>query len=151
MARVQDFAKSGDVTEAARICGLLAVACEGPSELSLADAVHEGLPVTAADRLIELVGKERIVGPVIPEATLRRARASGVLSREHSERIYELGRVIERLSRTYKGDMGAVRRFLDKPHRLLERRTPLDVACAGAAGTVAVLNMLERAEAGFAV
>ena len=68
-----------------------------------------------------------------------------------SERLYEVSRVLDAVSRTYHGDKAAIARFLEKPHRLLGGHTPLGMARSSSAGAEAVINMLRRAEAGFAV
>ena len=68
-----------------------------------------------------------------------------------SERLYEVSRVLDAVSRTYHGDKAAIVRFLEKPHRLLGGYTPLEMAQSSSAGAEAVINMLRRAEAGFAV
>ena len=89
---------------------------------------------------------------VVPEATLRRAKKNHkTLSREMSERPYEVSRVVDVVSRLYKGDEEAIKRFLNRPHRLLDGKTPMEMAQSNSAGTEAVIKMLERAEFGFSV
>lgn len=138
-------------SESLRVARLLEI--EGPetdSEVQLALRVSRGLRPRSADALAKLLGKHRVIGPVIPEATLRRARrARRTLSREHSERLYELGRVVDAVSRIYHGDRNAVEAFLGRRHPLLEGVTPLDLARSGSAGAEAVLNLIRRAEAGM--
>jgi putative toxin-antitoxin system antitoxin component (TIGR02293 family) len=100
----------------------------------------------------DIFGSARIVGPVIPEATLRRTkRARKPLSKEHSERLYEIGRVVDAVSRAYHGDEERVRAFLTRPHPLLDGKTPFDLARSSSAGADAVLKLLHRAEAGVAL
>lgn len=121
-------------------------------DVGLADLVTKGLPVDASDALSALIGRAQVVGPLIPEATLRRARtARKPLSREMSERLYEVSRVVDAVSRIYRGDRQAIVRFLGTPHKLLGGRTPLAMAQSSSAGADAVLNLLRRADAGFAV
>ena len=92
------------------------------------------------------------MGPVISEETLRRARKAGkALSRQLSERLYELGRVIDAVSRAYHGDQKALDAFLNAPHPLLEGDSPLEMAQSSSAGAEAVLNLVRRAEAGMSV
>ena len=97
--------------------------CEWQDSLSLIDRTHasdvqlalrvsKGLRPKSASALAKLLGTNRVIGPVIPEATLRRARRSGkALSREHSERLYEVGRVVDAVSRVYHGDRTAIETF----------------------------------------
>lgn len=121
-------------------------------DVSLADRVANGLLPKAASGLIDILGKAVVVGGIIPEATYRRNQKSRkALSREMSERLYEVGRVVEAAKRSYGGDVDATRRFLSRPHPLLDGRPPLALAQASSAGADAVLNLLRRADAGFAV
>ena len=73
------------------------------------------------------------------------------LPREHSERLYELSRAVDTVSRAFHGDEGRVAAFLTRPHPLLDGETPFDLARSSSAGADAVLNMLRRAEAGVAL
>ncbi len=140
-------------SETVRVARLLEI--DDPDNLSdvqLAARISRGLRPGAALALGEALGRSRVVGPVVPEATFRRARSSGkALSREHSERLYEMGRVVDALGRAYRGDREAIEAFLNRPHPLLDGKTPFDMARSSSAGSVAVLNLIRRAEAGMAV
>ena len=93
-----------------------------------------------------------MIGTVVSEATLRRHRKSGKpLSRRHSERIYELGRVLHALGRALHGDKRRMDAFLHRPHPLLDGATPYEMAVSCSAGADVVLNLVRRAEAGVAV
>ena len=151
---IQAYAEPDDLpaSEAARVARLLAI--DEPDTLSdvqLARRVSRGLLPLAAVALAEVLGRNRVVGPVIPEATLRRARrARKPLSRELSERLYEVGRVVDAVGRAYHGDRDAIDTFLNRPHPLLDGETPFDMARSSSAGADAVLNLIRRAEAGIA-
>ena len=140
-------------SEASRIAMLLAIdEAEILSDVQLARIVSEGLLPASAIALAEVLGRRRVVGPVVPEATLRRVRkARKTLSRQLSERLYEVGRVVDAVSRAYHGDRGAIDAFLNRPHPLLEGETPFDMARSSSAGAEAVLNLIRRAEAGVAL
>lgn len=140
-------------SKAGRIGMLLGLKATRPiDDIALAERVSSGLSVDSAEALASLIGRTHVVGPLIPEATLRRARKDGkALSREMSERLYEVSRVVDAVSRTYRGDRAAIARFLEKPHRLLGGLTPLEMAQSSSAGAEAVINMLHRAEASFVV
>ena len=140
-------------TESGRIGMLLGLKAKEPiDDVGLADRVAQGLAVSAAEALSAVLGRAAVVGPVIPEATLRRAKKNRKsLSREMSERLYEVSRVVDAVSRAYHGDEEAITRFLNRPHKLLGGRPPMEMARASSAGAEAVINMLRRAESGFAV
>ena len=150
---LQAYADPTDMpaSEAARIARLLAI--DGPgvqSDVQLAQRISGGLLPRAASALAEAIGRNRVVGPVVPEATLRRVRKAGKpLSRQLSERLYEVGRVVDAVGRAYHGDREAIDTFLHRPHPLLEGETPFDMARSSSAGTEAVLNLIHRAEAGM--
>ena len=61
----------------------------------------------------------------------------------------EVGRVVDAVSRAYRGDQDAIEAFLNRPHPLLEGQTPFDRARSGSAGAETVLNLICRAEAGI--
>lgn len=136
-------------SESLRVARLLEI--EGPepdSEVQLALRVSRGLSPHSANALAKLLGTHLVIGPVIPEATLRRTRKAGkTLSREHSERLYEVGRVVDAVSRAYHGDRSAIEVFLARPHPLLQGRTPFELARSSSAGAEAVLNLIRRAQA----
>ena len=118
-------------------------------EIALAHQVAEGLPTRSVTALANLLGRSHVVGPLVPEATLRRLKKSfKPLPRKHSERVYELGRVIDAVAQAYHGDAARMDRFLNRPHPLLEGATPFDMARSSSAGAHAVLNLVRRAVAG---
>ena len=121
-------------------------------DIYLADQVSKGLRAASADALSAVLGRASVVGPLIPETTLRRAKKERKpLSREMSERLYEVGRVVDAVGRIYHGDEAAISRFLNRPHRLLGGKSPFEMARSSSAGADAVINMLKRAESGFSV
>lgn len=151
---IQAYADPDDLpaSEAARVARLLAIdEPDALSDVQLARRVSRGLLPLAAAALAEVLGRNRVVGPVVPEATLRRARrARKPLSRELSERLYEVGRVVDAVGRAYHGNRDAIDTFLNRPHPLLDGETPFDMARSSSAGADAVLNLVRRAEAGIA-
>ncbi|MEL6479672.1 MAG: antitoxin Xre/MbcA/ParS toxin-binding domain-containing protein [Pseudomonadota bacterium] len=137
---------------AARVGRLLDLDGEGLTDISLARRISAGLPTGAATALGAVLGQGRVIGPLIPEATFRRTvKASKPLSRELSERLYEVGRVVDAVSRVYHGDKSLVEAFLTRPHPLLDGDSPLEMASSSSAGADAVLNLIQGVEAGFAV
>ena len=117
-------------------------------DIELARRIANGLPTTVAIAFARVLGRSKVVGLMVPEATFRRlAKRGKPLPREHSERIYEVGRVIDALARIYHGDLDSVLDFLHSPHPLLGGDTPFDLARSSSAGADAVLNFLLCAEA----
>ena len=140
-------------SESVRVAQLLALDdADHLDEVSLAQRVTAGLKPKSVSALSNAIGNNWVVGPVVPEATLRRVRKNrSRLSKEHSERLYELGRVVDAVSRAYHGDTKQIASFLSRPHPLLAGATPFDMARSSSAGTDAVLNLLRRADAGVAL
>jgi len=120
-------------------------------DVGMARSVANGLKTNASKSLRQVLGDAMIIGPVVPEATFRRAsKARKPLSRDHSERLYDMGRVVDAATHAYHGDTEAMRRFLTRPHPLLDGQTPFDLARSSTAGANAVVSLIERAEAGLA-
>jgi len=77
------------------------------------------------------------------------------LSRKAREKLSEFGKTDEHALRIYRGDVVRMMGFMQRPHRMLDGKTPLQLAtfCSAtfcSAGTDAVADLLNRAEAGFA-
>ena len=140
-------------TQTGRLARLLGLAdAEHLDEVALARRIAGGLPTSTVSALGELLGPDRVAGVVVSEATLRRHRKSRrALSRGHSERIYELGRVLDAVGRAFHGDVARIDDFLSRPHPLLGGASPLEMATSCSAGADTVLNLVWRAEAGVAV
>lgn len=140
-------------TEAGRLARLLGLdETEHLDDVALARRVAAGLPTRAVSAIEEIVGSWRLAGKLASEATLRRHRRSRKpLSRAHSERTYELGRVVDAVARAFRGDVARIDDFLTRPHPLLDGESPLDLTTSSSAGARAVLKLVLRAEAGVAV
>lgn len=155
MIALDDYGRPGALPESvpARVAMLLGLGGAAKmDDLALADQVVMGFPVKAATRLAELISTAGGQVRVLSEPTLRRAKTTRKpLSREQSERVYELGRVLDAAARVFAGDPGMVARFLRRPNPVLDGRPPLDVARSSSAGAQAVINLLEEAEAGVAL
>ena len=139
--------------QSARVARLLAIQDpDAIGDLQLAKCVSDGLDTGAAFALGDVLGRKHVIGPIIPEATLRRARKAGKpLSKDLSERLYEVGRVVDAVGVVYHGDWHSMGAFLDRPHPLLDGSTPFDMARSSSAGADAVLNLIHRLEAGMVV
>ena len=84
-------------TVSGRVSKLLGLTVsKAPDDVFLADQISKGLKAASADALSAILGRSSVVGPLIPEATLRRAKKEAKpLSREMSERLYEVSRVVD--------------------------------------------------------
>jgi putative toxin-antitoxin system antitoxin component (TIGR02293 family) len=142
-----------NTSQAGHVARLLGVDGAGRvDDVALADHIAGGLMASAAEGLIDILGRGTVIGRIVPEATFRRHKSNRkVLSRAMSERLYEVGRVVVVAEAAYRGDSEGARRFLVRPHPLLDGRTPLDLAIASSAGADAVINLLHKADAGFAI
>ena len=140
-------------TEPTKLARLLDLdEAEHLNEVAFARRVAAGLPVSTVTALGRLVGRRRIEGRVVSEATLHRHRRSGtVLSRSHSERVYGLARVLDAIATAFHGDAARIDDFLNRPHPMLDGESPLEMATSSAAGADAVLKLVWRAQAGVAV
>ncbi len=120
-------------------------------DVALADAVAEGLDCHAAISLGTVLGpKIKVVGDIIPKTTFRRARdAQKPLSPVTSGRLYNLSRVWEVALRSYGNDDAATE-FLLRKHTHLDGRAPIELVRLSSAGADAVVNLIHRAQAGFA-
>ena len=73
-------------------------------DVELADRVSRGLDLASVDALVGYIGRANVVGPIIPSATLLRARdKNGLLFRGISQRLYGTGAVVDAVSRVFRG------------------------------------------------
>ena len=137
-------------TRLARLMGL-----QDSAELDDVELAHRaanGLPTSVVIAFARILGRSKVIGPMVPDATYRRlAKRGKPLPREHSERIYEVGRVLDALACVYHGDLDKILGFLDHPHMVLGGERPFDLARSSSAGAETVLNLVLRAEAGMPV
>lgn len=118
--------------------------------VALASQVARGLPAATADAVRETLGPKAFF-QILPEATYRRVkRQAKPLTRETSEKLYEFGRVYELALRLYKGDRARTMGFLGRAHAMLGGESPIALATSSSAGADAVIDLLNRADAGFA-
>lgn len=113
--------------------------------------VEAGLPVRSADALKPLVqGMEAsALHKIVPEATLRRARRQGKpLSRDASERLYDVARVFAQAETMMGGDRDKALTFMREPNMFLEMRSPFELARSSTAGAQAVLELIGQVRAG---
>lgn len=148
-AEATDQSRGGDSTEAAEsvllIDGQESLATSQPS-LKDAQAVAEGLPVSALERLADRIAPDDagLKHRLVPKATYaRRKGAQQRLTPEESERVVRLARVWAFALHAFGKDEKA-QRFMIKPHWQLEGRTPVDLVLESEVGAKVVEQIIGR-------
>ncbi len=110
--------------------------------LEAVTAIERGLPMGALDDIeVQLPDALR---RIIPRSTLAAQKKKGdTLTAAQGERLYQAGKVFG-FAATVLGDEDSARRFLTRPHPMLDDRTPLDIALESGAGADLVVNLLGR-------
>lgn len=143
----------GDAAEIARLMGLRS--WREMSSLSLVDQIERGLPLQAAERVAQVMAPDDPGAKftLLSRSTWSRLqkRPRQLLTRDASERIHGIARVLLEARRLWAGDESAMVRFLNRPHLLMGGRTPLDVARESTAGADLVVRIIGEARAGVAV
>lgn len=110
--------------------------------LEAVNAVEQGLPFSALDDLDDLLPDT--LRRIIPRSTLAAQKKKGdTLTPAQSDRLYQAGKVFG-FAMTVFRDREKARRFLTRPHMMLDDRTPLDIALESGAGADLVVNLLGR-------
>ena len=114
------------------------------TELELAAAVREGLPLRVVDELVArgALSTEEVERLVIPRRTLAHRRQKRQrLSREESDRLSRIARIVAH-AEDVLCDVEAASAWLRRPNRALEGRRPLDTldTDGGARAVEAVLD-----------
>ena len=152
-AQLQSSFAVGEAAGIAQVMGLRR--WQQMSDMTLVRKVEDGLPLDTAERVSRLIvsdlheAKFALVSPSTHARVKKRPGKN--LSRDLSEKVYSVARVVYQALRLWKGDTEAVRRFMARPHQLLDGRTPSDVATESSAGADLVVRLLGRARAGVAV
>jgi len=150
MAVAEDHSLS-DANQIARFMGLSR--WSRIEDLDLVGHVERGLPTRTLEIILKRVDpKGRWLKPadVIPKATYYRLKDQN-LSREQSERVLWLAKVLAETLRAYHNDTELALLFLVKRHAMLGGRSPYDLAKESVAGADLVLELLDQAAAGVAV
>ena len=130
------------------IVAVLGLKRKGATSLDLAEAIEQGLPVAAADRIVKLLAPEdpSFAQRIAPRATLaRRRRNNSRLSMEEGDRTARFARIWSQALSVWNS-AEAARRFLFEPHQLLEGKRPVDVirTAVGARMVEEILGRLEH-------
>ena len=138
---------------AAAIAAVLGIDGSKPiqGQLDLAQALEEGLPVDAVDRVSRLIapGDPSFRDRLVARATLARRRRQERLTLEESERVERVARLWANAVRLFQ-DEEAAREFLTGKHMLLRNQRPIDLARTEA-GARAVEQLMGGLEFGTAV
>ena len=142
-----------DAAEIARLMGL--PSWRKMNSLSLVSQIERGLPLQTVERISQAMAPDdpRAKFTLLSRSTWSRLhkRSRQHLTREMSERVHGVARVILEARRLWAGDESAMVRFLNRPHLLLGGRTPLDVARESTTGADLVVRIIGEARAGVAV
>jgi len=136
----------------ARAMGL--VRPERMSDIDLVEHVEKGLPLRSVASIADRLDPDdrALKYMIIPRSSYARLKAERKrLSREQSQRVYAMARVVTAAMALWKGNRAAAKRFLGRPHPLLAGRTPLDVATHSTTGADLVVELMNRARAGVAI
>lgn len=120
----------------------------GAPTIRLIDQIDRGLPMTAVDRLARQVAPDdrTFKYHFVSRPTYARRKAQspiGRLSRDESARLVRFARLWDLALKVWKGE-DAARAFLQRPHMLLDGRTPLTVILSGEVGGQMVEDILGR-------
>lgn len=142
-----------DAAEIARLMGL--PSWRKINSLSLVSQVERGLPLQVVERVARVMAPDdpRAKFTLLSRSTWSRLqkRSRQRLTREMSERVHGVARVLLEARRLWADDESAMVRFLNRPHLLLHGRTPLDVARESTAGADLVVRIIGEARAGVAL
>jgi putative toxin-antitoxin system antitoxin component (TIGR02293 family) len=124
------------------------------SSLGLMGELEKGLPLSALDRTVHAVAPDDVsfAYRLVPRATLarRRTQASPRLTPEESARVARLASVWA-FAKDVWGSEEAARRWLFRPHMMLDDRRQVDVVLASEFGRPLVENILGGLKYGTAV
>jgi len=121
------------------------------SDIAIVEKIERGLSVATVDRVASLIrpGDATFKFTIIPKATLSRRQTSKKLSIDEGDRVVRLARIMVAAIDTW-GDPDNARAFLQRPHAMLDGKTPLDIALHTAAGARLVEDILARLKYGSA-
>lgn len=120
----------------------------GTPTITLIDQIDRGLPMGAVDQLARQVAPDdrTFKYNFVSRPTYARRKAQspvGRLSSIESARLVRFARVWEMALKVWKDEESA-RTFLQRPHMLLEGRTPMAVILSGEVGGQLVEDILGR-------
>lgn len=122
------------------------------SDLDLLQAVHEGLPTTAIDSIIDggFLTPDEVDRLVMSREAYRYRRDAGMpLTLEESDRLARVARITA-LTHEVFGDPAKAARWLRKPNRGLGGAVPLHLLVTGEGASLVQQTLLKIADGAFA-
>lgn len=148
----QNAELKSDAARIARIMGLSN--WKTMTELALVNQIERGLPLKAVENVAHVIGQDdkKMKFEILSRSTYSRIqnRKNKQLSKDISEKLHGITRVIDQAMQLWNSDRDAVTRFLYRPHPMLTGRTPLDVAKQSTVGADLVVKIIGEARAGVA-
>ena len=135
------------------MCSLISFSSKTTDEIVVIDLLEKGFDTKLAKRMHEIftdLGLPDDFAALSKSTLLKRADQHENLTTEMSERIYDMGLILDAAGFAFRGHRLRISRFLDRPNPVLQGKTPLHMA-ATSKGAQIVVDLLNQAEAGFPV
>ena len=129
--------------EIADTLGLPAREAAARTPFGLISRIESGLPLGAVGRIAQLLAPADALFKyrLIPKATYERRKAGHRISPDEGARLARVARVWSVARDVWGGDEAA-RRFLFRPHMMLEDKRPVDVVLSSEFGAEMVVDIL---------
>lgn len=136
------------------VAGVLGLPAKGQaarSPFGLITRIEDGLPITALDRVAELLAPSdsQFKYRLVPKATYERRKASHKLSSDEGAKLARLARVWALALDVWQSESDG-RDFLFRPHPMIEDKRPVDVVIQSEFGGELVIDILGRLKYGTA-
>ncbi|WP_169566473.1 antitoxin Xre/MbcA/ParS toxin-binding domain-containing protein [Sneathiella limimaris] len=127
-----------------------------PRPIDIVKAVETGFTLSnikAIARYCLLEDNSKSVESLVSRSTVDRLKRAPTkrVSKETSENLYAAWKVAVETRKIYADDVEKSKYFLNKPHPMLDGKSPLQLALSSSAGADMVVDLLKRTRAGFAV
>ena len=132
------------------VAGLLGIA-KPKSAMAFIEAIERGFPIGSLERVTRQIAPEDndFKYRLIAKATLVRRQKAKRLSPEESDRLSRIAQVWSCALDVWQNDEDA-RAFLNRPHAMLDGRTPIGAALKTEAGARMIEDILGRLKHGTA-
>ena len=138
-------------SDVADVLGLLERENSSQSPLGLVARIEGGLPVTALERVSQLLAPSdaQFKYRLVPKATFDRRKSALRLSAEEGTRLTRVARVWSLALDVWRSEEEA-RDFLFRPHAMLQDKRPIDVVIQNEIGAELVFDILGSLKYGSA-
>lgn len=142
--------------DAARLARLLGMSdWHEVDDLALVQRIEAGLPFQSIEKIASAINPDDRNATIAllsgSDYSDLKMKSEQRLTKELSQKLYRISRVLDEALRLWNDDEKAVARFLHRPHQLLSRRTPFDLTNQSTAGADLVIKLLGEARAGVAI